>query len=324
MTFNKPMTSKKRGLTRTALTATALVAAMAVTAGTATAAGTPADSEKARAAAVSAHQPKAPKAPSGAGAKFRAAAPGAVETPTFSMTGVRKQTGLLDLFFADGQGGFRAAYEVGVGYDWAAVSMDVDNDKDGYSDGSWSISKEGMMSYTWTEDMIAQTKDIGGGWQIYNKVLSPGNLGGAAEADVMAVDKAGVMWVYLAYPDGRVAQRVQIGGGWQQYSEIAGQADLTGDGKADIVARDKSGTLWLYQGTGNYKAPFQARTQIGGGWNTYDRLLSIGDLDGDGKSDLVARKASGELFRYSGTGSASAPYAKPVKIGWGFQSYNLL
>ncbi|MGW7410906.1 FG-GAP repeat domain-containing protein [Streptomyces sp. NPDC054863] len=323
MTFNKHVPFTKRGRTRAALAATALVAAMAVTAGTANAADTPADSDKARAEAVSKHHPKAPKAAAGAGAKFRAAAPGLVETPTFPMTGVQKQTGLLDLFFANGTGGFRPAYEVGVRYDWAAASIDVDNDKDGFSDGTWNIGKDGMMRYT-SGGPEVETKDIGGGWQIYHKVLSPGNLGGAPEADLMAVDKAGVMWVYLAHPDGRVNQRVQIGGGWQQYSEIAGQADLTGDGKADVVARDKSGVLWLYQGTGDYKAPFKARTQIGGGWNTYDRVLSIGDLDGDGKSDLVARKASGELFRYSGTGEANAPYAKAVKIGWGFQSYNLL
>ncbi|WP_367827594.1 hypothetical protein [Streptomyces sp. LMG1-1-1.1] len=41
-------------------------------------------------------------------------------------------------------------------------------------------------------------------------------------------------------------------------------------------------------------------------------------------SDLIARKPSGELFRYSGTGSASgALYEPPVKIGYGFQVYSL-
>ncbi|MFJ6698171.1 FG-GAP repeat domain-containing protein [Streptomyces sp. NPDC091272] len=310
------MTFINHGRMRKALTATALVAAMAATAGTAFAAGDPAGASEARAKAVAAHK----KAPADARAKARAAAPGLVETPTFAMSAVNKSTGLLDLFFADGLGGFGPVTPVEVPYDWAAATIDVDNDKDGYFDGTWDIGKDGLMTWTGVEE----AKEIGGGWQIYNKVLSPGNLGGAQEADLMAVDKAGVMWVYLAYPDGRVDARVRIGAGWDQYSEIAGQADLSGDGKADVVARDKSGVLWLYKGTGNYKAPFEGRTKIGAGWNTYDRLLSVGDLDVDGKTDLVARTASGDLYRYSGTGSASAPFAKPVKIGWGFNIYNLL
>ncbi len=76
--------------------------------------------------------------------------------------------------------------------------------------------------------------------------------------------------------------------------------------------------------TGDYKAPFASRTRVGGGWNAYDRLLSVGDMDADGRADLVARQPNGDLYRYSGTGDAQAVYEKPVKIGHGFQIYNLL
>lgn len=76
--------------------------------------------------------------------------------------------------------------------------------------------------------------------------------------------------------------------------------------------------------TGDYKAPFASRTRVGGGWNAYDRLLSVGDMDADGRADLVARQPKGDLYRYSGTGDAQAVYEKPVKIGHGFQIYNLL
>ncbi|MFI0259627.1 FG-GAP repeat domain-containing protein [Streptomyces sp. NPDC017056] len=316
------MTFAKRGRAfKRALAATAFVAAVAATAGTATAAGNPAGAEKARAKAEAEHRAHAPK---GAVAAPRVAAPGQVQTPSFSMTAVDKQTGNLSLYFPDYNGGFKSAYDVGVNYDFAAAVAEVDNDKDGYSDGTWNFQKDGLLTYTWSEDMEAHTKDIGWGWQIYNKVLSPGNLGGAPEADLMAVDKSGVMWVYLGYPDGRVSDRVRIGANWDQYTEIAGQGDLTGDGKPDVVARDKAGTLWLYKGTGDYKAPFEPRTKIGGGWNMYDRLLSVGDLDSDGRSDLVARTPGGDLYRYSGTGDASAPYSTPVKIGWGYDIFNLL
>lgn len=312
---------KLRRLVATTAIATAIATAMTATAGAADAAGDPAGAKKARAAAESPHRSVAPRV----AASPRTPAPGQVATPTFSMTAVDKSTGNLYLYFPDRQGGFQARYDVGVNYDFAAAVADVDNNKDGYSDGTWNFDKDGLLTWTWIDDAgQAQTKDIGRGWTIYNKVLSPGDLGGAQEADLMAVDKSGVMWVYLGYADGRVAQRVRIGAGWDQYTQIAGQGDLTGDGKADIVARDKSGVLWLYQGTGDYTAPFKSRTRIGAGWNMYDRLLSVGDLDADGKADIVARTPGGDLYRYSGTGAASAPLSRPVKIGYGYSIYNLL
>ncbi|MCX4775381.1 hypothetical protein [Streptomyces sp. NBC_01264] len=54
------------------------------------------------------------------------------------------------------------------------------------------------------------------------------------------------------------------------------------------------------------------------------QIAGQGDLTGDSKTDLVARKPNGELYRYAGTGNASAPFQKPVKIGCGFQAYNIL
>ncbi|MEU7060732.1 VCBS repeat-containing protein [Streptomyces sp. NPDC046197] len=314
------MTFAQHGRTLNRVLATAAItAAMATTAHTATAAEHPAGADRARSHAVAQH-----RSTSAGLAAPRVAATGRVQTPSFALTAVDKRTGNLFLFFPDRQGGFKPRYDVGVSFDFAAASVDVDNDHDGNSDGTWDFQKDGLLTYTWSEDLQAHTKDIGKGWTIYNKVLSPGNLGGTQDADLVAVDKSGVMWVYTGHADGRVDQRVRIGGGWDQYTEIAGQGDLTGDGKSDIVARDKAGVLWLYKGTGDYKAPFAARTRVGAGWNTYNRVLSVGDLDADGRTDIVARTQGGDLYRYSGTGDASRPFAKPVEIGSGYNSYNLI
>ncbi|MEU4062063.1 VCBS repeat-containing protein [Streptomyces wedmorensis] len=313
------ITRRGRALRRAVATA-AVAVAMAATAGTAFAAGDPgAAADRARAEA----ERRTESAPS---ARALADADAPVLTPTFAMTAVDKRTSNLYLYFSDEAGGFDPRYDVGVGYEGFADSIDVDNDKDGWRDGGWALYTDGRLTYGWSDDSLQyHTNKIGTGWNIYTKVLSPGSLGGAAEADLIAVDKAGVLWQYLAYPEGRLTPRQRLGGGWGQYTQIESQGDLTGDGKPDIVARDTSGVLWLYQGTGDYKAPFTARTKVGGGWNTFDRILSVGDLDEDGVSDLVARKPNGELFRYSGTGSATgALYKPPVKIGHGFQVYNLL
>ncbi|MEV6011593.1 VCBS repeat-containing protein [Streptomyces sp. NPDC051976] len=165
---------------------------------------------------------------------------------------------------------------------------------------------------------------IGNGWNVYSAFVTPGNLGGAEYPDLLARDTSGNLWVYLAYKGGTFASRVKVGGGWNAYNQIAGRGDLTGDGKADIVARDGSGNLWLYKGTGNYKAPFAARTKIGAGWNAYNRLVGLGDSNGDGRNDLIARATNGDLYLYAGTGNASAPYKPRVKIGNGWNVYNYL
>ncbi|MFE5797477.1 FG-GAP repeat domain-containing protein [Streptomyces sp. NPDC056503] len=192
---------------------------------------------------------------------------------------------------------------------------DVDARVDSYgfkhSDGWYAVRSDGRLNYTDGGPL----RDLGGGWNIYNKVISAGNTGGGASEDILARDSAGVLWHYLAYSNAALTQRTRIGSGWNAYTQIAGKGDVTGDGRADIVARDRSGVLWLYKGTGSRTSPFSGRTRIGGGWNAYNLIVSSGDLTGDGRADLVARDGSGALWMYKGKGSSSSPYSGRVKIG---------
>ncbi|WP_307795533.1 FG-GAP repeat domain-containing protein [Actinacidiphila acididurans] len=165
---------------------------------------------------------------------------------------------------------------------------------------------------------------LAGGWGSYNAFVTPGNIGGAAYPDLLARDTSGVLWEYLSNSNGTFGSRVRVGAGWNIYTQIAGRDDLTGDGKADIVARDSSGTLWLYKGTGTYKQPFLPRTKIGAGWNTYNKLIALGDTNGDGHNDLLARDTHGVLWFYAGTGNAAAPYKTRAQIGTNWNSYNYL
>ncbi|MFD3532736.1 FG-GAP repeat domain-containing protein [Streptomyces sp. NPDC058664] len=281
--------NRRRRALRTALVATAVAVATATVAGTASAAG-------------------AAEAP---------------VTPSFELYGVHKQTRELHMWYPGGNGGFTAEGPVADDFSDVADIIVADNDNDGYGESEWTVYKDGRLDFWGPGAGSIDTDTVGRGWNIYTTVLSPGSIGGAGQADLLGVDKAGVLWSYLSYPDGRLTTRTRVGGGWNAYSQIAGQGDLTGDGKADVVARDKTGVLWLYKGTGDYKAPFGGRAKIGGGWNTYDRVLSTGDVDLDGKADLLGRKPDGKLFRYSGTGSASGLFKAPVQINSGLQNFNL-
>ncbi|MFI6420096.1 FG-GAP repeat domain-containing protein [Streptomyces sp. NPDC050842] len=262
----------------------------------------------------------------GAGSAIAAPAADPVAVPAFNLFAIHKQTHEMWQWYRQGPllatGG-----PDGVDHSDLADRIPVFNDNgEGYGHGAWTLYKDGRLDFGgWVDGEYQWPKNVGRGWDIYRTVLSPGNLGGAKEADLIGVDRAGVLWSYLGYSDGRLTTRVRVGGGWGQYTELAGQGDLTGDGRADITARDKAGVLWLYKGTGDYKAPFAGRTKIGGGWNVYDRLLSLGDSDADGKADLLARKTTGELLRYSGTGDAARPFTAPVQIaGTHMKQFNLL
>ncbi|GGY04870.1 FG-GAP repeat domain-containing protein [Streptomyces minutiscleroticus] len=223
----------------------------------------------------------------------------------------------------DFEGGLDARWNAGYGWQTARAMTQVDQDADGFSDGIWHVTSEGQLYYgPWNND---EHIFIGNGWKIYNQVFSPANVGGAAADDLLARDSSGVLWLYLGYGNGELTQRYRVGSGWNAYTHITGKGDLTGDGKDDIVAKDTSGVLWLYKGTGDYKAPFSSRTRIGGGWNTYNNIVSVGDIDIDGTPDLVARDKNGALYLYKGTGNAAAPYGSRVKIGsGGWNTYRLM
>ncbi|MGP9021267.1 N-acetylmuramoyl-L-alanine amidase [Streptomyces sp. BR1] len=117
---------------------------------------------------------------------------------------------------------------------------------------------------------------IGGGWQVYNAMVSTGDLTRDGKADLVARDASGVLWLYkgTGNPTAPYAPRVRIGGGWQAYNTMVGPSDLNGDGIPDLVARDSSGVLWYYKGTGSATgAPFAPRTQVGGGWQMFNLLV---------------------------------------------------
>ncbi|NML51124.1 VCBS repeat-containing protein [Streptomyces sp. R302] len=211
----------------------------------------------------------------------------------------------------------RIAGKAGTGWtgykNFTQADADGQRESDGWyhADGWYAINSAGRLHYAGG----GPVRDLGGGWNIYNKVFSAGNTGGAAPDDILARDSAGVLWHYLGYGNAALTRRVRVGGGWNTYNQIAGKGDVTGDGRADIVARDRSGVLWLYKGTGSRTAPFSGRIRVGGGWNTYNYIFSPGDLTGDGRADLVGRDGSGALWLYKGRGSSSAPYTARVKIG---------
>ncbi|WP_395361004.1 N-acetylmuramoyl-L-alanine amidase [Streptomyces sp. YH02] len=109
-----------------------------------------------------------------------------------------------------------------------------------------------------TTSPFGARKRVGGGWGIYNDVTATGNLAGGPAGDLLARDRAGVLWLYLGKGDGTFAARTRVGGGWGGFEELIGIGDVNADGRQDLLARDGA-VVSYYLGSGDWKTPFKAR-----------------------------------------------------------------
>ena len=102
---------------------------------------------------------------------------------------------------------------------------------------------------------------------------------------------------------------------------LAGIGDLNGDGRDDVLVRHTSGLWWYYAMNGRY--PIGGAT--GGPGLTSDtswRLAGIGDLNGDGRDDVLVRHTSGIWWYYAmngrnpiGGATGGAALTSDTKVG---------
>ena len=94
-----------------------------------------------------------------------------------------------------------------------------------------------------------------------------------------------------------------------------GLDDWDGDAGPDAGVRRSDGTLWLLGKDG------EPSGRLASDMERFDWVRGLGDLDGDGRSDLVGRdRSSGDLFLMTGR---KARFAPPRLIAAGFGRYDL-
>ncbi|MEV7415843.1 VCBS repeat-containing protein [Streptomyces sp. NPDC089919] len=164
-----------------------------------------------------------------------------------------------------------------------------------------------------------RNKLIGGGWNQYDVLTSPGDVTGDGAADLVARNPAtGALYLYVRTSQGVFAPRVQIPGTYKGYKKIVGAGDLDGDGRGDLVLQDGGNELWRMSGLG--RGRFAARVKIADNWGAgYDAVVAPGDMNGDGRADLVARDGHGTVWRYDGTGRGT--FGARTKVATGWQGY---
>ncbi|WP_229868430.1 FG-GAP-like repeat-containing protein [Streptomyces inusitatus] len=169
-------------------------------------------------------------------------------------------------------------------------------------------------------------KVSGSGWPAGSLVVPFGDLGDGRCNDVLVRTKAGALRAH--HPAcGKAATPktpyTSLGtSGWNQYDILTSPGDVNGDRRPDLVGRHSpTGDVYLFKGTSAGK--LSARTKIASRWTGHKKIVGAGDLNGDGRGDLLVQDKSDKLWRHEADGTSTGGLKPRVKVfdGWG-TSYN--
>ncbi len=158
--------------------------------------------------------------------------------------------------------------------------------------------------------------------------IAVGDVNGDGRSDVVVIANGSGFstlgaFVYYANADGTLQPPVRVDGGTQLGPLVV--ADLNGDGRADIALAENganlfiTGTLRVYQGRadGSFAPPLVLNPA------TYYTALAVGDIDKDGKADLIvggataAFQAQVSVLAGKGDGTFAAASVFPLADGVG-------
>ncbi|MFD3482387.1 trypsin-like serine protease [Streptomyces sp. NPDC058665] len=202
--------------------------------------------------------------------------------------------------------------------------VQTDLNRDGYED---LVARGNSGDVYWlhrsaSSATYVKTK-IFSGWKTFRAIVTPGDVNGDGKPDLVAVASTGQLRLYPGQGNGKFSASTAVGTGYQAYNQVRGHGDLTNDGKPDLLVR-RGGTnaLFLVKGTGKSTAPFEAPVQVRADWSLYNLIVTPGDVNGDGKADVLVRTTGGTLSLLKGTGKTTSEiFATPVSLGTGWNSY---
>jgi len=160
---------------------------------------------------------------------------------------------------------------------------------------------------------IGAGRRLGTGFQGIT-LYAPGDWNGDGHNDLLGTDTKGNLYLYAGTGRGYIKPGKKIGHGWSNFTVIPA-GDLTGDKNPDLLAiHKKTGFLYLYAGNGKggFKSPYP---KIGHGWKNM-QVYAAGDLNRDGKNDLLAVNGKGQLFLYFGNGNGTVRSGGQIGHGW--------
>ena len=209
---------------------------------------------------------------------------------------------------------------VATGLVWKGVDRiikvgDWDRDGDGdvmtrrASDGALQL-RPGRRGAPWFGRPVVVRRD----WSRVSGITAVGDVTGDRLPDLMARTSDGL---YRLYPgDGRRGLRAGI----PMRRPVEGRIRVTvgrwdADRVPDTVVRRRDGSLWLY---GTVR---RSPRQIASGFGGYTWLLGLGDMNGDGRPDLIGRRgATGDVKLIPGTARG---FGSPRTLATSFERFDL-
>jgi hypothetical protein len=242
----------------------------------------------------------------------------------------QSSTGSLWLYPRDAAtGAWRRRVQLGTGWGrYDTVLTPGDLDRDGAPDVVARRGGDLWLFPARVSGSLGRGVKLGSGWGAFDTVIGPGDLTGDDVPDLLARKRStGALWLFPrtapVYGKAGWGKPRRVATGWRGLSLLTGAGDLTGDGRADLLARTSTGILQLYPGTGSASAPFAKKIVLGTGWQTFDALVGPGDVDRDGRPDLLARKhATGALMLFSRREDGS--WRRPVKVSDGWRGFDAI